>query len=408
MKFKLDFKRIFGAGIDRLFSIGLTDPEAFSMAVRPILEGHADGDILVAQALALQGLKDYEHVVKKCSEVFLKGANHRTTYDHIRVEMAGREVLPVGTSHGLDANADGLEVLSHLFSFQTPGPVTVSPTLVESAPFQEDARYNDILIPCTFASRGLDYFRNNVASYRESGGTVTIMAAIVGLPGVYGDVPRALTEIDVLVEGLLPYVDGFVWIPQLANSTIMLTPEAIAATARRMASGAADALKLVELPACGEADRAGWMAMADAFLTHGGDGVVAVGGRRVPRCEVPQGRPWPFETALRMGGSLEPCRQWALDALRTAYPSSFLAASGGFHQANDANRACRYANVIMETEAFTRYGPGIARKMLARLAERLDFLAHKGHIPSPRLSDLQQQSWSAIAAGRETTLANML
>ncbi len=133
-----------------------------------------------------------------------------------------------------------------------------------------------------------------------------------------------------------------------------------------------------------------------------------MGGRRVSREQVPHPQQWPFETALRMGGSLETFRQWAIEELRGAHPSAFLAASGGFHQANDANRACRHANVIMETEAFTRYGPGIARKMLVRLAERLDFLTKKGHIPSPRLDDLQQQLWTDLADGHESTLASML
>ena len=62
----------------------------------------------------------------------------------------------------------------------------------------------------------------------------------------------------------------------------------------------------------------------------------------------------------------------------------------------------------METEAFTRYGPGIARKMLARLAERLNFLAKKGHIATPDLHSLQQQLWTELAEGRESPLAKML
>lgn len=408
MKFKLDFKRVFGVGIDRLFAIGLTDPETFSMAVRPILEGHADGDILNAQSLALQGLKDYEHVVRKYSSAFLQRSNKKTSYEHLGVEMAGHQVLPIGTSHGLDVNADGLEVLSFLFSFQTPGPVTVSPTVVGAAPFQEDAHRVDILVPCTFASRGLDYFRNNVASYRKAGGTAVVLAAIIGLPGPHDDVPRTLKEIDLLVESLRGYVDGFVWTPQLAGNDSLLAPGVFSATAARMAAGAANLLKLVELPPCNEAGRDDWRALADAFLTNGGDGIVAVGGQRVGREDVPNPQRWPFESAFRMGGSLAGCRQWAIEELRRTYPKSFIAASGGFHHGNEANRACVHANVIMETEAFTRYGPGIARKMLARLAERLNFLAKKGHLPSPDLHALQQQLWTELGDGRTSPLTNLL
>jgi len=408
MKFKLDFKRIFGAGIDRLFAIGLTDPEAFSMAVRPILEGHADSDILHAQSLALQGLKDHEHVVKKYSNVFLQGSGKHVSYEHLKVQLAGKQVLPIGTSHGLDANADGLDVLSHIFSFQTPGPVSVSPTAVGAAPFQEDARFADILVPCSFASRGLDYFRNNVASYRESGGTTVLLTAIVGLAGDHDDVPRALNETDVLIETLRDHVDGFVWTPQFAGSEALLAPAGIAATAARMAAAAPDLLKLVELPACQESERQNWLTQADAFLANGGDGIVAVGGRLAHKIEMPDPQHWPYDTALRLGGSLAECRQWAIEELRRRYPTAFIAASGGFHRGNEANRACAHANVILETEAFTRYGPGIARKMLTRLAERLNFLSHKGHLPSSNLHRLQLQAWTDRLEGEESALLTML
>ena len=167
-------------------------------------------------------------------------------------------------------------------------------------------------------------------------------------------------------------------------------------------------LKLVELPPCNEAGRDDWRALADAFLTNGGDGIVAVGGQRVGREDVPNPQRWPFESAFRMGGSLAGCRQWAIEELRRTYPKSFIAASGGFHHGNEANRACVHANVIMETEAFTRYGPGIARKMLARLAERLNFLAKKGHLPSPELHALQQHLWTELGDGRTSPLTNLL
>jgi hypothetical protein len=62
----------------------------------------------------------------------------------------------------------------------------------------------------------------------------------------------------------------------------------------------------------------------------------------------------------------------------------------------------------METEAFTRYGPGIARKMLTRLAERLSFLARKGQLSTPELDLFQKQVWSDMTAGQVSPLADML
>jgi hypothetical protein len=70
-----------------------------------------------------------------------------------------------------------------------------------------------------------------------------------------------------------------------------------------------------------------------------------------------------------------------------------LAACGGFHNGGEAISACEHANVIMETEAFTRYGPGMARKLLARLSRRMSFLQKSGRVESGRLIDLQKQLW---------------
>jgi hypothetical protein len=395
MKFKLDFKRLFGAAVDRLFAVGLTDPDSFNLAVRPILEGHADGDIHRAQLLALQGLGDYGHVVKKYSHSFLNGLSDSVSFEGLRVPIAGKQTTPVGTSHGLDPNAEGLEILSYLFGFQTPGPVCVQPRKMDSAPFRDDSAWQDLYLPPDFASHGLEHFRRNVSEYRERGGEAMLFAAIVGLPDANGSPSAASRQLQQLIRELTTYVDGFVWVPQLTGCDSLQTERAYAETANLMAVEAAQQLKLVELPACLVDGYREHLALADAFLEGGGDGVVSVGGLEVARQHVPNSDSWPFAKAIKSGGSVANCRQWMTEQLRKRHPTCFLAACGGFHDGSEAISACEHANVIVETEAFTRYGPGMARKLLARLSRRMRFLQKKGIVESGRLYDMQQDMWAS-------------
>ncbi len=394
MKFKLDFKRLFGAAVDRLFAVGLTDPDSFSLAVRPILEGHADGDIHRAQSLALQGLQDYAHVVQKYSNSFLKGISDSVSFEGLRVPIAGKQGTPVGTGHGLDPNAEGLDILSMLFGFQTPGPVCVHARSMEAAPFRDDSGWNDLYLPPEFASHGLERFRLNISQYRERGGQAILFAAIVGMPNDTGTVESAHQELQQLVRELAPYVDGFVWVPQLSGCVQLRTAPACHTAASLMSAAAPTHLKLMELPGCSESNQPDRLVLADSFLAGGGEGLVAVGGLEVTRQQVPRPQSWPFAHAIKSGGSLAMCRQWLIEELRRRHPSSFLAACGGFHNGSEAISACEHANVIMETEAFTRYGPGMARKLLTRLSRRMSFLQKKGTVPSGTLHELQQSLWS--------------
>jgi hypothetical protein len=88
-----------------------------------------------------------------------------------------------------------------------------------------------------------------------------------------------------------------------------------------------------------------------------------------------------------------PYRQRAIADARQAFPSAFIAACGGFHRRDDAFDACRYANVIVETEAFTRYGPGLARSLLGKLALRLRYLQKQGLTEAADLTTYQELQW---------------
>lgn len=396
MAFKIDFKSVLSQAADAMFAMGLMNTTTFHGAARPVLLGHSDGDVIKAQALALEGLATYLHVVKKHSDRFLKQFDEKVSYERILVSIAGKQTTPVGTACGLDPNAEGLERLSYLFGFQMPGPVTLEPKRLDAAPFQDDSRNDNLFVPPTFASNGLDRFLQNVKQYRDRGGKAVILPCIVGLPSDVGETENAHREMEELLAALSPYVDGFVWTPTLAHSRALISRAEFARTARLFKRFAVDKLKLVEMPPYEQPERSRWLALIEAFLVEGGDGIVAVSGLEVPRSRVPKPDRWPYESAIMSGRALGPYRQRAIEDARRAFPSAFIVACGGFHKRDEAFKACQFANVIAENEAFTRFGPGMARTLLHKLAQRLDYLRKKGTIDSASLVPYQQQCWGRI------------
>ena len=394
MRFRIDFASLFGKAIDQLFAVALTHPDTFHGVARPILQGHAGGDLAKAQELALEGLHAHLHVLKQHSDGFLVGYSDEVSYGPLRVPVAGRWTTPVGTAAGIDPQADGLEALSYLFGLQMPGPVSLHPHEPSEAPFQEDVRRADLYVPPTFASRGVTYVGDRLREYREAGGEAIILPAVVGGPETSQDSRAAHQELEDIVRELAPLADGFVWIPGLADSSALLQPADFRQAAQRMRAAAEGRLNLVEMPACEEAEIAPWLALAEAFLAGGGDGIVAVSGQTVPRDSVPRPDQWPFQTAVRCGASMAAYRQRAIEAARRTFPGVFIAACGGFHRREEAFQACEYANVIVENEAYTRFGPGIARVLLNKLALRLKVIEREGQLDQATLYAYQQERWS--------------
>lgn len=399
MGFKIDFKALFGKASDYFFGLALTDPTAFHGGARPVLHGHSGGDIRKAQTLALQGLKEYLHVVRQHSDRFLQRYNDQVSYDAVRVRVAGKLTTPVGTAGGLDPDADGLEPLSYLFGFQIPGPVSAAPREFDEVPFQEDGGRGNLYVPPTFASRGLSIFLENVRQYRDRGGTAILLPSVTGVVTDSQRTSDAYQQLEQLLTALEPFVEGFVWSPLLAGSKELLQEAEFERHARLMARVAPAKLKLVELPAYEEDQRDAWLGLVRAFATHGGDGIVAVRGLAVPRSAVPRPDQWPCETALLCGADLASYRQRAIADARQAFPTAFIAACGGFHRRDEAFDACQQANVIVETEAFTRYGPGLARSLLGKLALRLRYLQNKGLTDAADLPAYQRQQWLQPEAG---------
>ena len=164
--------------------------------------------------------------------------------------------------------------------------------------------------------------------------------------------------------------------------------------AQLMRDIAGSRLKLIDMPAYESAERDSWFAMAEALLSHGGDGLVVVRGLDVPRSRMPHSEGWPFDTAILCGRSVAAYRQRALEEARRAFPSAFIAACGGIHVADDAFDAIGLADVIVENEAFTRFGPGLVPLFLNKLAMRINLLHREGLIDAPVLAAYQRQRFA--------------
>jgi len=393
MKFRIDFSSLFGKAVDQLFALALTQPGTFHGAARPILQGHAGGDIVKAQALALEGLHAHLHVIKRHSERFLECFDEAVSYAGLRVPVAEKWTTPVGTAAGVDPNAEGLEPLSFLYGLQMPGPIAMHPHHPAEMPFQEDSRREDLLVPPTYASQGLVPVRERLRAYREAGGAAVLLPAIVGCCRSATDDSDVLRELETMAEALAPYADGLVWLPALAGWPGVWCPQTFRRAAQAMSAAAPGRLLLAEMPAFESSGERTWLDLVGAFADGGGAGIVAVGGREVPREQTPNPARWPFETAIQCGASLAAYRQTAIEAARRAFPSLFIAACGGFHRREEAFQACEYANVIVENEAYTRYGPGIALQLLHKLVLRLRFLHRAGQIGSEELWGFQQSRW---------------
>lgn len=393
MDLPIDFKRLFGSAADGLFALALTQVGTFSGAARPILQGHAGGDIARAQALALQGMHAHLHVIKRHSDRFLDRFNDDISYADLHVPVARKRTTPIGTAPGVDPDADGLVPLSYLYGLQMPGPVSLHPHTPAAMPFQEDTRWDDLFVPPTYASQGLGHVLDRLRAYRQSGGTAVVLPALVGCVGSDADAAQLLTEIQTLVEALGPFADGFVWLPSLTDASSIWSPAFFRRVAQTMSTAASSRLLLVEMPATDNLQEDRWLELVDGFVGGGGHGIVAVGGRKVRREQTPDPASWPFDAAFQCGASLASYRQTAIEAARRTFPQLFIAACGGFHHRDEAFRACEYANVIVENEAFTRFGPGIVLQFLHKLVLRLRHLQRTGQIETSELWAFQQACW---------------
>ncbi len=181
---------------------------------------------------------------------------------------------------------------------------------------QDDARREDLYVPPTYASQGLVYVCDRLRTYREAGGEAVILPAVVGRMLARGLTQRS-PEIQTIVS--LDTLRGRI---RLASR-----PGRLAGAGARRNSG--------RLPsdACGRRRtvgagrnaglRGGWTRLAGVgrgILEGGGDGIVAVGGREVPRHRRARPDAWPFETAIQCGASLAAYRQSAIEAARRAFP----------------------------------------------------------------------------------------
>lgn len=303
MDFRLDFHQLFGAAADKLFALALTQPVTFHGGARPLLQGQAEGDIAKAQALALEGLHTHLHVLKRQSDKFLKRFNDDISYADLLVPVAGRLTTPVGTAAGLDPDADGLEPLSYLYGVQIPGPVSCAPRQFDHLPFQEDARRDDLYVPAIGNSQGLQHFSERLQAYCASGGNTVISPALQTAAISESRARDPISCLEMLAGSLVRFADGFVWTGAIHLDQTADAEALFREAARALRKIAPDKLLLVEMPAFKAEAEQTWLRQIGRFLSGGGDGIVAIGGRIVPREKLPQPDKWPFDVAVQCGAS---------------------------------------------------------------------------------------------------------
>ncbi len=242
----------------------------------------------------------------------------------------------------------------------------------------------------------MDYVVEKIRRYREQGGTAVILPSLTASRTPRTTTDDAIQQLESMLSALEPLVDGYVWSPSWAGTQELLSERELARAAQLMSVSAQRKLNLVEMPPCEDHDRGQWLKLAEAFLANGGDGLVAVGGIPITAERIPAAARWPDGQAMMFGRSQAPYRQRAIEAARLEFPTAFIAACGGIHDRGDAFKVYEHANVIMETEAFTRYGPGLSRVLLKSVAARLRVLHKREEICSANLETFQTSRWRNV------------
>lgn len=366
------------------FKRGLADTGFYRSVVRRLAYSLADGDPEKVHELALEALTDFERVLAKASPQF--------DFPDLRVQIAGKEVMPFGTAAGLDKNGDALLPLSHIFGFLEPGTVVVSERKGNDRPrVAVDTVNEDIYNAQGFPSKGLEYFLSRARHYQEKGGKAPLLISVCGLPPIPEKIETAFDELELLVDTLCPYASGFVWNPFSPNTSALKalrTPKVFRRSAELVARKAPGKLKLVKMgPFDGDEEQSSyWLGLVDAWLEGGADGIVAVNTYAVPNNQVPS-KSWGYPSAGRSGRFLQDYRQRAIADARRTFPSAVIIATGGIDSGQQAWNAFEAgADALEGYTPYTFHGFGLLREMALHIREQLarhgcktlsEYLAHR-------------------------------
>jgi dihydroorotate dehydrogenase len=294
----------------------------------------------------------------------------------LKTKLFGKEIMPFGTAAGLDKDGEALYTLSQMFGFLEPGTLTLLPRTGNPKPrIYADSQERIIYNSMGFPNRGLEHFLANLEQYRESGGESPVIASISAVVPDKRYLNIAYGELEKMVTALNPLVEGYVWNPYSPNTktlALLRTPRIFGDTSRLLRSVAGEQKALLVKMGPFEKDtEPDWLNLVEAYISNGGDGIVAVNTYPVPREKIPA-KSWGYSQGGISGRYLKPYRQKAVSLARREFPSAVIIATGGIDSAEEAWDA--FSAGADAIEGYTPYvfsGFGLLTNVLTGLEMRL-------------------------------------
>lgn len=353
-----------------IFEQSLYHPFLFRYVIRPQLYKRNSND----------PEKVHEYVLELLGEVDVCKtlAKNRYFFDApwLKIRLNDKWIKPIGTAAGLDKNGDALEPFSDVYGFQEPGTVIISRREGNERPrVAVDNKSNDLYNAQGFPSKGMGHFIEKINAFRRFYTLYPIYVSVCGLPlSEENAVEQAMADMEILLQELNPYVDGFVWNPFSPNTaalTKLREPKIFRETAELMKKHASDKLRLVKMGPYDDKKRE-HLDLINGFLEGGGHGAVVVNTKMFPKDKLPVSD-WRYPSAGRSGAFLKPYRLRAVQETREAFPEAVIFATGGIFDGDDAYETFKAGATALESYTpETFYGLGLVAKKQKRILKRLE------------------------------------
>ena len=355
----------------KTFRESLVNPQFYRKVARPIAYAMSHNDPERVHEMALKMLSDYKDVVLDVSDNF--------NFPRLHVKLGKNKVLPFGPAEGLDKNGVALDSLSFIFGFVPFGTVPVKPREGNARPrVAIDKDTNTVYNAQGFPSEGLNNILKNIEEYDGSliMGNKPLLTSVCGIPESE-DLSVSYSELKTLVTNLNPYSHGFIWNPFSPNTTALSalrTPEVFYESARliREISGK-EKLNLVKMGPYEVEEKERWLELVGAFISGGGEGIIAVNTYKVSKEEVPK-KNWGYPSAGKSGPFLQEYRQRAIKDTRQAFPKSIIIGAGGsLFSVDDTWSAFeKGANALVSYTTHIFNGFGVIPEISKGLERKLD------------------------------------
>ncbi len=353
--------------VERLgFDLSLRSPAFFRYVVRPELYRQYGPDPEDVHEAVLEKLPEFRDILER----------HRPTFPELEIELKGHIVLPFSTAPGLDKNFDIGEELACLFGILKPGTLFVDKRIGNDPQLQRiavDEQAEDGFNAQGFPSKGREYFLTKLDRYS---GKRPVIVSVCGLPCT-DDFDKAYEELETLCKDVSQYsfVIGVEWDPFSPNtaSLVKLRTNEVFRRSSEIARKiiGSERLLLVKTGPYEEGEKNGRLALIDAFMLGGGDGISAVNTKKVPKNKIPSAR-WAYDSAGVSGRSLAPYRKRAVNDARDAFGNDVIIfAVGGLFDCEDVYESLRVADAVEYFTPCTFYGLGLPLKHMQYVSSRL-------------------------------------